>query len=291
MFVKMGYKIMTYGTEKYIRIYTKSIKSLATDLNVPSSNNSWESLSQFLSAVETGERIEQPYTRNVLVTTAGRDPIPVHLSINKHGRTSQSYIVAGEGTWLNQFVDRFLNRDFNFEYLVGPHQDILVVPSSDVDLTIERKNDEVEIRSRVQSFCKRKNFAPPPNAREIGLNWELEEVDFLKREGFHPSHRFPYLTSRIESLRPNNISCDIDLLDSHNDFVKHVEVKSIAGAPGNPFPLTINEWQSRERCRVNETSYEIVVYYHTGQTVLERRVIAKDEGLVTRPLGYFCSFP
>lgn len=291
MFVKMGYKIWTCGAQKGLRIYTQTIRKLATILNVPSSDNSWDSLDQFLSAVRNNERIEQPYTRNLLVMASGKEPLSIHLSINKHARTSQGYITAPNGTWLDEFADRFLDKDFNFEYLVGPNQDVLVVPNSAVDIITERKEDTVKIRSHVQSFCNNRHYTFPPNAREIGLYFELKEVGFLKNQSFQPSHRFPYLTSRIESLRKYNISCDIDLLDSKNNFIKYVEVKAVAGAPGNPFNITINEWQSREWCHKNDSSYEVVVYYYTGRTVLERRVIAMEEDLVIKPSGYWCSFP
>ena len=128
MIVNMGCKIWTYGEQKGLRIYTSTIRKLTKVLDVPSSNNNWQSLHEFLNAIENDEQIEQPYTRNLLVISTGKECLLGHLSINRHGSTSQGYITALIGTWFEEFIDNFLDEDINFEYLVGLKQDILIIP-------------------------------------------------------------------------------------------------------------------------------------------------------------------
>lgn len=128
MIVNMGCKIWTSGEQKGLRIYVSTIRNLTNVLYVPSSNNNWPSLHEFLEAIRNGEEIEQPYTRNLLVISTGKECLSGHLSINKHGNTSQGYITASRGTWFEEFIDDFLDVDENFEYLVGFKHDVLIIP-------------------------------------------------------------------------------------------------------------------------------------------------------------------
>jgi len=289
MFVKMGCKRWTWGRQLGLRIYTPSIRNLARILNLPSRDDEWNSLNHFLNSLQEEE--VHPYSRNVLIIDKKREQedIAATITIAKHGSTSQGYITAPQETWLIDFVETNLNRNFNFEYHTAPTRDILIVPDPTTDIATERKNEYRKIRRKVNSLNRKYHYTPPPNAYEIGLYFEREEVEFLKSQGFKPSHRHPYVTSRILFLRPKEISCDIDLLDGEDNFVKYVEVKAVARAPGESFNLTTREWHSRETCRRNGSSYEIVVYYHIGQSVLERRVIAENETLMTEPSGYWCT--
>ncbi len=291
MFVKMGYKKWTYGEQKGIRVYTPAIRSLATILNVPSADGSWNSLDEFLTYLEKGGEGKPPYTRNLLVTTYGKKPLSISISVNRHDGSSQGYITAPKGTWLDATASKYLDKDFLFEYLPGPKQDVLVVSSPSADPVAERDRDTLEIQRRVRTFCAKNHYPPPQKAREIGLYFELKEVNFLKKEGLKPYHRYPFVYSQLEFLRKDDVSCDIDLLDVKDSFLKYVEVKAVEGAPGNDFSLTIKEWQSRDWCSKNEIGYEIVIYYHAGHEIIERKVVAEDEKLIAEPSGYWCSFP
>jgi len=286
----MGCKEWTWGTQAGLRIYTNSIRRLGSILDVPSKDMQWNSLNHFLSALQGGGDI-LPYSRNIFIINDAENPISATLTIAKHGRTSQGYITAPLNTWLKEFVDMNLDQNFNFEYLVAPDRDTLVVPDPTINPINERRIDNNEIQQRVRSFCLNRHRSPPPKAREIGLYFELEEVKLQENMGFCPSHRYPSVTSLISSLRRHNISCDIDLLDGKGNFIKYIEVKAVAGAPGAAFNLTIKEWVSREKCQTNNWPYEIVVYYHVGRKVLERRVIVESEHLVSEPTGYWCYLP
>ena len=120
------------------------------------------------------------------------------------------------------------------------------------------------------------------------LYYELKEIDFLKSEGLSPSHRHPYLTTKISNLVQKRITCDIDVHDINGNFVKFVEVKAVSGAPGSAFILTSNEWKSREKCRTTRDEYEIVVYYRAGLDILKREVIDKRRVLTNEPFAYWC---
>lgn len=289
MFIKMGCKRWTRGTQLGLRIYTPSIRDLSNILNIPSRDQVWNSLNKFLNSLQ--EETTPAYSRNILIMDGNQqqDPIEATITIAKHGHTSQGYITAPQGTWLADFVVTNLNQNFNFEYNAGSTRDLLIVSDPTKDITAEREKQYQKIRRKVKSLNRKFHFIPPPNAAEIGLYWERKEIEFLKSQGFKPSHRHPYITSRIDFLRLKDISCDIDVLDEDDNFVKYVEVKAVARAPGESFNLTIKEWQSRETCRRNGCSYEIVVYYHVGEDILERRVITENETLINEPSGYWCT--
>ena len=289
MFVRMGCKRWTRGRQLGLRIYTPSIHKLAHILNLPSRDNEWDSLDDFLNSL--GEKDVPPYSRDVLIIEkeGEQDYISATVTIAKHGHTSQGYITASQGTWLAEFVETNLDKDFSFEYQAAENKDLLIVPDPAKDLVAERKSEYRSIRRKVKSLNRRHQYVAPPNAQEIGVYFETKEAELLESQGFRPSLRYPYVTSRISWLRQYDISCDIDVLDSDDNFVKYVEVKAVAGAPGTSFNLTRKEWDSREKCRRNGISYKIVIYYHAGKNVLERRVIPESETLVAEPSGYWCT--
>jgi hypothetical protein len=160
-----------------------------------------------------------------------------------------------------------------------------------------QKLDEVETAAKrqVQKYLRRKGYGPPPDAREIGLHFELEEFQRLRQEAapkrWRVLHRYPSIESAIPYLRANNISCDIDVADQADAVQRCVEVKAVGGAPGSPFILTRREWASREWCRGNNVPYDIVVYYHVRCQIIERRVINTSEVVQHEPMGYRCVPP
>lgn len=287
MLVKMGCKRWSSGgTQIGLRIYTPTIRRLETLLNVPSRTGKWDSLSHFLHSSQK----RTPYSRDVLIVNSnGENPISATTTIAKHGYTStQGYITAPKGTWLRDFVIKNLKQNFNFDYITTSKHDLLVVPFPSKNLISENERDEKNIKNTIKRVCKRKNCSPPQNAQEIGLYFEIQEVQHLTNQGLLPIHRYPSLTTKVTSLTIREISCDIDVLDNSRKFIKFVEVKSVTGPPGTEFNITKNEYDSREKCRKNGWAYEIVVYYRIGSKILERRTISVDDDVQFEPSSFWC---
>jgi hypothetical protein len=159
------------------------------------------------------------------------------------------------------------------------------LPDFKIDIWAQRENEQEKFAKVVASKLKK----VPVGLDKIGLYFELREVERIKQtEKLIPYHRYPFLESKIESLRARNISCDIDVFDTNGNFIKFVEVKAVYGVPKSKFALTANEYNSRERCKKKKWNYEIVVYYHIGKHVIERIVIPISMKLKKQPLNYLC---
>lgn len=289
MFVKMGYKKWSGGSQVGLRVYTDAILRLEPLLVDPSRDGAWDALSDFLAAVRRESGATSPYSRDLQIVRQGRPGIAATLTIARHGRTTQGYITAPIGSWLREYALQQLGRDEDLEYLVQPSRDLLVIPGSFGKGGLEAREEQDRIDREVKKYCKKKKYSPPPDARRIGLYFEILEVNYLRKAGLAPQHRYPSITSRIAKLRRHGISCDIDVFNKRHRFVKYVEVKAVAGAVGSDFALTPREFDSREKCRTNSWSYDIVVYYHFGKQVVQRVVMDIDCDLDSRPSGYWCS--
>ncbi len=282
MLIKMGCKKWSAGTQTGLRIYHPSIIRLKTILDIPSLNMRWNSLNHFLNSSR-----DAPYSRNVLIVNSeGQGQIQATITIARHGESStQGYITARQDTWFHDFVESNLGINFNFNYITTPTHDLLVVPFPTI---ISEEKDEIKIKRAINTFLRPRRYSPPPNAQEIGLYFEIQEVQYLLNQSLNPMHRYPLLTTKVPDLISRNVSCDIDVLDNRHRFKKFVEVKSVSGRPGTAFNLTKNEYESRERCHAEGWPYEIVVYYNIGSKVIERRTITVDDDLQFEPSGYWC---
>lgn len=294
MFVKMGFKKWTKGTQAGLRIYTDSINKLSSILEFPSRDKKWRSLRDFLHAIELllGRTNVLPYSRNLqIIDSSLSKKLSATMTIAQHNHSTQGYITVPSGTWLGIIVEKFMNRNFYFEYISEENIDLLVLPDFKLDIRKKRKNELNIIEEEVYSKSLRKSNVIPFEANIIGLYFELEEVKYIsEKEKLVPSHRFPNLNSKLPKIAERNISCDIDVCDNQGHFVKFVEVKSVYGLPVKEFNLTINEYKSREICCKNRWEYEIVVYYHIGKQILKRLIITPEMKLITRPSGYWCIF-
>lgn len=292
MFVKMGFKKWTRGTQIGLRVYTDTINKLSGILEFPSRDKRWKSLSDFLNVIELsrGKRSIHPYSRNLkIVNNSLSKDFSATMTIAQHNHSTQGYITVQDGTWLSLIVKKFMNRDFYFEYISQEDIDLLILPNFKLDIRKQRENELNSINKEVYSKSLRKSNIVPPEANIIGLYFELEEVKYIaKKEKLIPHHRFPSLNSKLPQIAKRNISCDIDVCDNQGRFVKFIEVKSIYGLSGKEFNLTINEYKSREICHKNGWQYEIVVYYHIGKRILKRLEITPEMKLTTRPSGYWC---
>lgn len=288
MFTKMGFKKWSRGSQMGIRIYSSSINSLSEVLNYPSLNGYWSSLCSFLCAIEKskGNLSIKPYSRKIeIISNNFLRKIPATMTIAQHDHSTQGYITIPSGNWLSIIVAKNLNKNYFLEYISTVKKDILILPNFSIDLVKQRENELKDIENRA---LKNKKIIPR-NLDKIGLYFELKEVKYIKNKSkLVPNHRFPYLESKVPEIKKKNISCDIDVFSKQRKFVKFVEVKAVYGVPPNEFNLTINEYNSRLRCKKSKLNYEIVAYYHIGKSIIKRQVISKNDKLSHRPSGYFC---
>jgi Holliday junction resolvase-like predicted endonuclease len=216
-------------------------------------------------------------------------------TIAKHGESSvQGYITASHGSWLYSYVESRLGEDLICEYLIQPSKDLVLIPLEGDSLADILEETETRARQKVRKCLIQKRYGPPPDAKEIGLYFEILEFELLRSQFPGPSyyilHRYPAIDSDIAFLRENDISCDIDVTTKKGNVVRCVEVKSVSGAPGSPFSLTPREWDSRVWCAKHEIPYDIVVYYHARCQTIERLVVPATARLKHEPSGYWC-FP
>lgn len=287
MLVKMGCKKWTRGTQLGLRIYTNTIRSLEPLINLPSSTQKWARLGDFIKAVEKGRMIA-PYSRNILIVSRGKLQINGTMTIAKHGRTTQGYITAPHKSWFYTYVQQNMDKNYYFDYIPALKTDLLVIPKHKSTIQLESNKDEKRIHRRVTRYCRIQKQSLPPKAKEIGLFYEIMEKEHLEKMGFKPYHRYPSLQSKDPKLIERDISCDIDVFNKKNRFVKFVEVKSVSAAPGTEFNLTIKEYESRKKCAKKKWLYEIVIYYHIGSDVIKRQVISVSDKLTALPSGYIC---
>ncbi len=286
----MGFKSWTRGQQKGFRVYTPSINELSKVLNVPSSNTFWTSLAEFIEKIKRvrGKKHVKPYTRNLNIMDFDmKKSIDVSLTIAQHNSSTQGYITVSSGNWLYSIVEKNLGKDFLVEYIVGDDTDILILPKRFENFLIEKQrlNEVKRIENKVSKIFK----TVPRNLDKIRLYFELEEVKYLKRQGLKPIHRYPYIESSYRKIRKRSIICDIDVFDKSGKFLKFVEVKAVYGRFTQKFVLTKSELESREKCRKNGWKYDIVVYYHIGKHVVQRKLISETDDLITEPFQYLCS--
>lgn len=289
MLVKMGCKKWTRGTQLGLRIYTDTINKLVTILNAPSNDNKWSTLMDFIKALRHGGGVP-PYSRNLLLVSRGRAGIMCTMTIAKHGRTTQGYITAPHNTWFYRYVHSNMGRNYELEYVQSRQSDLLVIPQHGSTIQKELERDNKRINRQVNQYCRTNRLFIPPNSLEIGLFYEIKEKEYLESQGLVVSHRYPYFNSRDPYLLSRLVSCDIDVFDASGRFLKFVEVKSVTASPGAPFNISINEFNSRRKCQGKNWPYEIVVYYHFGNNIIERRVINLHDRLSVFPSSYSC-FP
>jgi len=287
MLVKMGCKKWTRGTQLGLRIYTNTITKLEPLLDVPSSDQRWATLGDFIKAIKRGLKVNA-YTRRILIVSRGKQALDATMTIARHGRTTQGYITAPHRTWFYNYIKENINKNYYFEFVSASKRDLIVIPKHKGNIQIESDKDEKMMHRKVVSYYHMQKRSLPEKANEIGLYYEIIETEYLEKLGFRPYHRYPGLQSKNQRLAKRNISCDIDVFDRKNRFIKFVEVKSVSAAPGSEFNLTFNEYESRKKCIKKKWLYEIVIYYHVGSNIIERRVINIDDRLIVVPSGYIC---
>lgn len=283
----MGCKRWSRGTQLGLRIYTDTIKNLEPLLTVPSNDKKWAALGEFIRAVEE-TKVFSPYSRSVLIVSRGKAGISGTMTIARHGRTTQGYITARHKTWFYTYVERNIGKNYYFEYIPASKTDLLIIPKHRSTIELEEKKDEKSIHRKVTAYCRTEKVVFPAKAREVGLFYEIMEKEYLEELGFRPYHRYPSVQSKDARLIKKDVSCDIDVFDKKNRFVKFVKVKSIAAPPGSEFNLTVKEYESREKCAKEKWPYEIVVYYHIGSNVIKRQIISLSKHLIVFPSGYIC---
>jgi len=288
MFIKMGFKTWTRGQQIGIRVYTPSIRKLAEALTLPSNDKRYKTLGEFVKFVSEAKKRTgiPPYSRKIeIISNNMKKSLQGTLTIAQHNHSTQGYITIGWNNWLTKIARKYLNQDFDFEYIVGEDKDILILPNFKVDIWSQRENELEKFAKVVNTRFKK----VPSNLDKIGLYFELKEIEHIKKnDKLIPYHRYPFLESKIESLRARNITCDIDVFDTNGNFIKFVEVKAVYGIPKSKFVLTTNEFESREICKKNKWNYEIVVYYNIGKHVIKREVIPNSRKLKKQPLNYLC---
>lgn len=292
MNIKLGCKCWSRGQQYGFRIYAPGIRSLVPHLAHPSADARWSCLADFHQQVMAG-RHPLAYSRRVTISDGSR-MIEATATIATHGRSVQGYITAPLDSWLRDYVESRLSENVVCEYLVQPQQDLILIPVDESSLLDKLEQVEATAKSKVRRRLRQMRYGPPPNAKEIGLYFEIMEFERLMNQFPAPDwrvhHRYPAIDSAVPFLRQNNVSCDIDVVTGEEEVVYCVEVKSVSGAPGSAFNLTRREWNSREVCRRSEIPYDIVVYYHARCQVIERLVISAIAELHCEPSGYWC-FP
>lgn len=284
----MGCKRWTIGKQLGLRIYTKTINELVPILDVPSKDNRWRNLGEFVQKVNQNIKAKA-YSKKIMILSKNKKIILSTMTIAKHGKTTQGYITAPQNTWFYYYVKNNINRDFEFEYKPSSKTDILLIPKNNGDIISELKHNHKLVEEKIGKYCKKYRLVPPPKAKEVGLFYEIKEKEHLEKLGYNVYHRYPYIDSSRPTLIGKRISCDIDVFDNKGNFLKFVEVKSLSAAPGTEFNLTINEFISRKKCKIKNWEYEIVVYYHVGPEVISRKVIKLSDKLNFYPSGYLCS--
>lgn len=288
--IVLGCKSWTRGSQFGFRVYADDIKGLVPVLVYPSSDGQWPTLSAFYEEILAGQK-PRAYARSVLIRD-GRQSQVVAATFAWHSGTVQGYITAPRGTWLHDYVSRRLSRDLECEYLVQRNQDLILIPRGGDTVERDLKRAERAAVQKIRTELKRRGWAPPPKAREIGLYFELLEYERLTQAfpapDWNVNHRYPLIDSQHSLLRRNDISCDIDVITRKQRLVRCVEVKSVSGAPGSPFHISPREWRSREWCRARRLEYEVVVYYHAGFESVQRIEIPRSVVLTHEPSGYWC---
>lgn len=289
MNIMLGCKSWTRGTQYGFRVYANDIKNLVPILNYPSSDGQWPTLNAFYQKILDGQK-PRAYSRSVLVYD-GIQSLEATITLAWHSGTVQGYITAPHGTWLYDYVASKLTRDLKCEYTAQPQRDLIVIPTRGYTVNQDFSKMERSAMIKVRKELKRRGWGPPPKAREIGLYFELFEYDQLIRDFPSPDwmvyHRYPSVDSSVPLLRRNDISCDIDVSRNSRPY-RCVEVKSVSGAPGSPFNISIREYNSRLWCKSRRLDYQIVVYYHAKFQLVERLEIAKSTVLRYEPRGFLC---
>jgi hypothetical protein len=283
MKIKIGCKRWSSGAQIGLRIYHDSVLALEEILDKESRDKCWSSLTQFLNSSK-----RKPYSRKLMILDSNRrNPIEATTTIARHGDVStQGYITAPKNSWLYTFIYKNINRDYKFDYTSTKDYDLLVVPYPSKNIISIKSKEEKGMKRVVQSFCRKNHFSPPQNAKEIGLYFELKELGLLVKNGYIPDHRYPSIKTKKAELIGRNVSCDIDVFERNKKFNKFVEVKSVSGPPDTEFILTVNEYNSREKCRKKGWNYEIIVYYHHGNKILKRKVIHNYQDIKAEPINY-----
>jgi len=291
MKILLGCKAWTSGAQHGFRIYATGIRSLVPYLTFPSANGRWPALGDFYKEAAAAHH-PQAYSRHVLISDGTRT-IAATATLAQHGASVQGYITAATGTWLNDYVVNRLGADLECEYAPQRNQDFILIPKATESVPDRLEAVESAARRKVRTDLRR--FGAPPDAAEVGLFFEREELTRLQAEFAKPAwevrHRYPAIDSSVPLLRQNDISCDIDVISRAGKVSRCVEVKSISGAPGSPFILSRREWKSRLWCRNRNLPYSTVVYYHTHCQIIERRVIPETVNLKFEPFGYICYHP
>lgn len=292
MFIKVGFKTWTRGHQKGIRVYAPAIEHLVEFLNIPDFSGRWKSLAEFVSKVKRKGRTSRitPYSRKLKIKDYElKHELDATFTIAQHNSSTQGYITIPRGNWLYPIVEKNINKDFLVEYLKGEKEDLLILPHKfdlkQFNIEIQRKKEIENLERTVMKKLKR----VPINLDKIGLFFEIQEVNYLKEQGYKPLHRYPYYESKDAELRRRKVVCDIDTFDQLGRFIKFVEVKSIYGHPPKEFILTFNEFNSRKKCKEKGWKYEIVIYYHIGKKIIKREVITESQDLKNKPFTYLCS--
>jgi len=227
----MGFKKWTRGQQIGLRIYTPSINKLTEVLILPSQDKKYKALKEFIHTVTSAKKRTgiPPYSRRIeIFSNDMKNNLETTLTIAQHNHSTQGYITIGWNNWLTKIAQRYINRDFFFEYIVGNEKDLLILLDFRIDIQEQRENERAKLIKVVDKKFRR----VPVGLDKIGLYFELKEVKHIKqKEKLNPSHRYPYLESRNESIRGRNISCDIDVFDTKGRFIKFVEVKAVYGVP------------------------------------------------------------
>lgn len=293
MRITIGCKKWSNRQQYGLRIYAQDIRRLGSILSLPSSDDKWECFTDFSDRVIAG-RHPEAYSRAVTISD-GINVIKGTTTFAAHGEGSfQGYITAHRDTWLMEYVVARMNTDLRCEYLVRADGDFILLPEKAKSVYDELDKVDSKGKRKVRKLLKRsKGVVPEQNALEIGLYFEGVEFDWLKSKYPESSHqvihRYPSINSSIDSLKNNNISCDIDVTTNAGEIVKCVEVKAISMSEETPFNVTLREWDSRVWCGKHHIPYEIVVYYHFRYRVISRTVINVKDRLIRTASGYFCS--
>lgn len=289
MNIMLGCKSWTNGTQFGFRVYADDIKNLVPILNYQSSDGQWPSLDVFYEQIIGGAK-PKAFSRSAIVFD-GSQSLEVTVTLAWHSGTVQGYITAPHGTWLRDYVASNLSHDLECEYVAQPKQDLIVIPSRGYTVRRDLVKVERSALTMVRRALKKRGWGPPPKAREIGLYFELLEYERLLQDFPTPRwtvhHRYPSIDSSTPVLRRNDVSCDIDVTRKRTP-VRCVEVKSVSGAPGSPFCISVREWNSRSWCRSCRFEYQVVVYYHADFQLVQRIVIPKSAVLRHETSGYWC---
>lgn len=275
-----------------LRVYADTIRRLRNQMRFPSQDGTFPSLDQWMRELESGNR-PMRYSRPATVMLPDKQIQQCTLTIATLPPVSpQGYVTAPRGSPFANLVVEELGEDIHADFQSAPNAETIILrpPPLDTEITKQRRWSAGALRK----------LSKPSRIDLVEQGMYFEHLEYERRKAELSANlvidwRAPYITSNLARLREQDISCDIDVWDSHGTPRLCIEVKSLSGSPYSTFIMTRREFESRRKCRDLGIQYEIVVYGfansgmdHSGVGPKVRRVIRATDTLNSEPNSFAC---